>query len=291
MTSTATAGQWAVLLRSATGAPHGRVVVVPHAGAGPNALMSLFELLPQRYEIVGITLPGRERRFTEAFTTTPSDPPAVAAAVLAEIALLPELPTVLFGHSMGAALAGAMAVAEPGAFVRVVLSAYPSTGTPAQLAGRWPDGELLDILRRGEGTPDEILRSPFWRRHILDRLRSDLTLGVRLAHVGVQDTLQVPLTVLSGDRDEIVPDYGAAAWRARAGAGLRMRAFPGAHFYLLDDLNRAGVAGEIAEAFTTGLGDTGPVHDAFAVLAAERERIALAVVDEIGTDEGALRVA
>ena len=245
---------WTAVVRDASGPVEGRVVVVPHAGAGPNALVSLIELLPQRYEVVGVTLPGRERRFDEPFTSTPSDPQAVAATVLAELAAMAPLPTVLFGHSMGAAMAGAMATARPEMFVRVVLSAYPPLGTRAELAGRRSEDDLVSILHRGEGTPDEVLNSRFWRKHVIDRLRSDLTLGVRFSSISMaamlEQPLPVPLTVLSADRDEIVPDYGLAGWQPRAGAGLRMREFPGTHFYLLEPGNREDVAAELAASFS-----------------------------------------
>ena len=245
---------WTAVVRGANGPAEGRIVVVPHAGAGPNALVSLIEVLPRRYEVVGVTLPGRERRFDEPFTGTPSGPQAVTATVLAELAAMAPLPTVLFGHSMGAAMAGAMAQARPEMFVRVVLSAYPSLGTRAELAGRWSEDRLVDILRRGGGTPDEVLNSRFWRQHVIDRLRSDLTLGVRFSSMSMAAMLErplpVPLTVLSADRDEIVPDHGLAVWRPRAGAGLRMREFPGSHFYLLEPGNREDVAAELAASFT-----------------------------------------
>ncbi|WP_248965384.1 thioesterase II family protein [Sphaerisporangium perillae] len=126
----ARSGTWTAEMRPARAEPEGRIVVFPHAGAGPNALMPLLACLPEAYDVLGVTLPGRERRFGESYENTPSDPGAVVTGILGELAALPSCPTVFFGHSMGVAVAVAMALAEPGACGRLVLSAHPRRGQP-----------------------------------------------------------------------------------------------------------------------------------------------------------------
>jgi surfactin synthase thioesterase subunit len=242
-------GAWTAPIRPVL-APRGRLVACPHAGAGPHALLPVLSLLPHRLEVVGVTLPGRERRFAESAARTASDPAAVVAAVLSELAELPPLPTVLFGHSMGSALAAALAAADPGRFAGAVFSAHPAAGTPGHRAGRWADEELLAILRTGGGTPDDILRNPTWRRHLLDLLRIDLTLGVRLAAELDVGELALPVTVLTGEGDGITRPPSGTRW----GPATRVRTLPGGHFYLLDAANAAVVAAEIAAAFETRAG-------------------------------------
>lgn len=236
------------VLRPVTVPPRGRVVVLPHAGAGPNALLPLLGLLPPDLELVGTTLPGRERRFAEPFAAVAADPDGLVRAVLDELAARPALPTTLFGHSMGAALAGLAAQRAPGAFTAVVLSSYPLPGTPAELAGRWSEERLLRVLEAGGGTPAEVLANPAWRRHVLDLLRADLTLAVRLVHAGFAGPLAVPLVVLDGDSDLLVGPPDHDVWRFRAGAGLRRRVLPGGHFHLLDPRNRDAVVAELVGA-------------------------------------------
>lgn len=233
--------------------PHarGRVVAIPHAGAGPHALLPVLRMLPASIEAVGVTLPGRERRFAESPTRTASDPGAVVAAVHAELAALPPLPTVLFGHSMGAALGAAVAAHAPRHYAGAVLSALPGMGSAAQRAGRWSESELVAILRCGGGTPDDVIANPAWREHLLALLRSDLTLGVRLvALLDAEAALappvsRVPTTVLAGAADDIArrpADVLIAGHRA-------LRMLPGGHFYLLDEPNVATVARVLGAAF------------------------------------------
>ena len=241
-------GSWTARIRAAQEQPQARVVLFPHAGGGPNALMPLVTNLPASYEVLGVTLPGRERRFGESCAEVLADPHAVVGAVLEELVARPQLPTVLFGHSMGAAMAAAVTLAKPGLFRGLVLSAYPSGGCAAELAGEWSDDDIVEIIRLGGGTPDEILQSPIWRAHLLEVMRSDLILGRRLAQEAFLGRLSVPLTVLSGTEDGLVPLSDLDTWPDRAPAGVRTRTFPGGHFYLLDEGNVAGVAGEIVRA-------------------------------------------
>lgn len=251
---------WTDVMQPAATRPRGRVVVLPHAGAGPRALLSLARPLPRDLEVVGVTLPGREGRLGESFAASAADPAAVVATVADELRRRAPLPTTLFGHSLGAALAGAVAQVAPELFVRVVLSSYPTVGTPAERAGRWPDHQLVAMLRRGGGTPDEVLGNPHWRRHVLDLLRADLTLAVRLAHDGFGAPLAMPLTVLDGERDDLVDPADPLVWRSRAGAGLRRLVLPGGHFYLLDTANGPAVVSELVGDLVPGdpaAGDAG----------------------------------
>jgi surfactin synthase thioesterase subunit len=234
-------GRWTAPLRPAAAACSGRVVAFPHAGAGPQALLPVLRHLPRRLEAVGVTLPGREGRFGERAARLASDPGAVVAAVHAELAALPAVPTVVFGHSLGATLAAAVVAAHPGRYAGAVLSALPGAGSAAQRAGRWTDAQLLVILARGGATPDAIVTSPMWRRHLLDLLRADLTLGVRLA-VGLDlAALDVPITLLAGADDDI-------AERSEVPVPTRERTFRGGHFYLFDGSVPADVAAEIVAA-------------------------------------------
>ncbi|MEU9333233.1 alpha/beta fold hydrolase [Streptomyces sp. NPDC048290] len=251
----------AALRRPAQGAALGRLVVLAHSGAGPNALLPMLRHLPDAYELVGVTLPGRERRLWEGVSDTPPESAAVVNAVLRELRRLPRLPTVHFGHSMGAALAAALALAAPELCKGVVLSAHP--GSPrTEWATDWPERDLLDIIWRGGGTPVEILQEPLLREHVFTVLRHDLTLGQRLAEDNVGRKIPVPICVLAGEEDELVDVDQLTRWQTQAAAGYRQRLFPGGHFFLLDDENASAVAAEIAAVLRQQNGEAPSVSEA-----------------------------
>ncbi|GII76228.1 thioesterase [Sphaerisporangium rufum] len=244
----AKAGSWLAELRPAMVEPVARVVALPHAGAGPNALMPLLSCLPDDHEVLGVTLPGRERRFTEGYPEGPQDPAPIVEAIVGELAALPTRPTVLFGHSMGVALAVAVALARPELCNALVLSAHPPAGARAERAGEWDEETLLKIIKLGGGTPDEILENAFWRGYLIGLLRSDLGLAGTLVRRNLAGRLALPLTVLGGTHDELVDPPELAGWIRRTDARVRFRLLPGGHFYLMDEPHRRIVAAEIARA-------------------------------------------
>lgn len=233
--------RWVTVLRPAIGHPSRRVLVAPHAGAGPNALAPLWTMLEPDVEVAGITLPGRERRFDEIASLVQVDAQQAIDAVVRDMAQLPRVPTVLFGHSMGAALGAAVAAARPDLFDSVVLSAYPSAGSTAQRAGRWRHDELRNIIAIADGTPVEVMANLAWRETLLELLRHDLTMSARIAHRPFP-TLPLPLTVIQGSQDRMLAPLERSTWLTRTSAGLVTRTLPGGHFYLLDDRSRGQVA-------------------------------------------------
>ncbi|MCX5233278.1 thioesterase II family protein [Streptomyces sp. NBC_00233] len=236
---------WTAVLRPARGTRRGRVVVLSHSGAGPNALLPLLRRLPSGLEIVGVTLPGRERRFGEGLAAL-DDLGATVAAVLGELRAAVPLSTVLFGHSMGAAFAAALSLSAPELCQGLVLSAYPTPETRAQQTEDWTEEDLLRILELSGNTPHGILGDLVLREHLLGVLRYDLTLGRRLATRIAGRRLPVAPIVLGGADDELVPPDKLDQWSTCA--AVRPRLFPGGHFYLLDEANLDAVAAEIAAA-------------------------------------------
>ncbi|MEU3609024.1 alpha/beta fold hydrolase [Streptomyces sp. NPDC035033] len=251
--------RWTTVVRPAAGAPRARVVVLPHSGSGPNTLLPTLRRLPGDHEVVGVTLPGRERRFAESCAGVADDPEGVLRAVLAELEAAPPAPTVLFGHSMGAVFAAALAVEAPGLCRGLVLSAYPGHPAAAERTAEWTDEELLDVVRRGGGTPEEALAEEAVREHVLRVMRCDLTLEQRFAARIAAKRLPVAPTVLGGLTDRIVTPEELDGWASRAPAGTRRRIFPGGHFYLLDPAHADAVAAETAGALGTPADQAGPV--------------------------------
>ncbi|WP_415952956.1 thioesterase II family protein [Streptomyces sp. KLOTTS4A1] len=234
--------QWIYPLRKPSGPYRSRLVVFPYATAGPSALRPLLTRLPDTTEVLGVALPGRERRFGEQPDTTPAD---VVRGVAEALAARPELPTHLFGHSMGAGLAVALALADPGACEGLVLSGRPPGPVAHDSLRALSDEEIFRFLTSVGNTRPELAQDGFWRDRLIRLFHSDTALDRQTALLA-DGTLQERLLILGGDEDPYVDVPSLAGWADRTTGPCEVRIFPGDHFYLLDDAARPDVAAALA---------------------------------------------
>ncbi|MFE0135199.1 thioesterase II family protein [Streptomyces sp. NPDC059037] len=245
---------WIAHMRERPRQPAGRVIVFPHSGAGPNALLPFVERLPGAYEVLGVTLPGRERRFGETAEVAPSE---LVAGLQQELSALDSCPTVFLGHSLGASIAVALALAEPALCSALLVSAQLPGGSQIERPAVWDEADLLRIVDLGGGTPGELLADPTWRDHVLQLLRTDLQLGAQLGRQNLEGVLRVPLTVLGGAEDRLVSADRLASWQAHSTSDVQVKILPGGHFYLLDPANADAVAAEISAALASAAAGSG----------------------------------
>lgn len=216
-------------------APHARqrLFCLPHAGGGASLFRDWNGRLPVEIDLCPIQLPGRETRFGEAPYTRLADVvPALVDAIRHDL----ELPFGLFGHSNGAliALAVAQHLERNGlpAPCLLVVSAHraPHLPHPEPPRHRLPDGELLQELKRLDGTPPALFEHPELMRMLLALYRADLELGeTRGPELG---PLRGPIAAYGGEGDPEVTVEDLDAWRSQTHAGFRRRLFPGGHFYV-----------------------------------------------------------
>ena len=217
-----------------------RLLVLPHSGGGPNRYRELVDGFPEHVEVLGLTLPGRERRLGEPLGAVLDD----VLGSLAEIRLSgPPLPTVVFGHSLGAGLGLHVAQALGPQCHALVASAQ----VPMERGGLHPEGsddDLLGILERCDANlPPEILEDEEWRATVLNTLRADLRLGVQAAGLIAGIRIAAPITVLCGREDRLVSVELLPNWRAYTSGSCEVTLFPGGHFALFDAMNRLPVTG------------------------------------------------
>src|SRR5947209_9460107 len=162
---------WTSALRPSAGPYRARLVAFPHSAAGPNTLLPLMALLPGWIQILGVTLPGRERRFGEPPGTTVTE---VVSCVRRELSDPGEAPTFLFGHSLGGYLAYCLAMSEPGCCAGLILSGLLPERPPGAIEATASDTDFLAFLR--ENTAPELLADDLWREHLLQLVRQDVDL-------------------------------------------------------------------------------------------------------------------
>jgi medium-chain acyl-[acyl-carrier-protein] hydrolase len=219
--------------RAALAAPRARLLCLPHAGAGASAFADWPALLAPEIEVAAIQLPGREDRISEPAATDVV--PLVRSLVQAVRPYL-AVPTALFGHSGGGALAFELATAlgrqlrrEP---ARLFISGEPAPGVPRrQMLHLLDDEEFAAALGELGGTPDGLLADEHTSRVILPALRADFALW-ETHDYSERPPLAAAITVFGGDQDTRVTRDDLAGWRAVTTGPFRLHLFPGGHFFL-----------------------------------------------------------
>ncbi len=167
----------------------------------------------------------------------------------------PGAPVVLMGHSMGGALAAAYAVRRPGQLAGLVLSAPAlhlawkpralalAVGALARLA---PGAGVARVapraLSRDNVAVQRFVEDPLvWHGRVPARCALEMYRAARAAVAGANG-LSLPLLVLHGTDDRVVPVGASRRYFARVGSGDKeLRTFEGYRHEVLQELGRRQV--------------------------------------------------
>jgi surfactin synthase thioesterase subunit len=216
-----------------------RLVCFPHAGGSASFFHPVSARLSgpsgtAGIDVIALQYPGRQDRRHEPCLR---DIGALADRITSELRTLPSLPTVLFGHSMGAVLAFEVAwrlarstAHEPGALI-VSGRRAPSTWREESVH-RLSDEEMLHELRLLNGTDDAILGDDEILRMAMPAIRGDYQ-AIEAYRCGPDRRVRCPITVLTGDADPKTTAAEARAWDAHTEGRFGIRTFAGGHFFLV----------------------------------------------------------
>ncbi|OEV12437.1 thioesterase II family protein [Streptomyces nanshensis] len=229
---------WLTVL-GAVEAPALRLVCLPHAGGSAAYFTWLRAALPADAELVCVQYPGRQERRHE---------PAVERAdlmveeIAAALEKRPDVPTVVFGHSLGSLLAFELVrkLEERGrpplalvASGRRAPSVRPPAGEP-----QWNTERIIEEMRVLGGIDPALLDDPDIQELFLPALRADYRLAQSYRpEPGAR--VRCPLEVLTGRRDPRVTREDAAAWRDHTAGPFALHVLEGGHFFF--DTDRATV--------------------------------------------------
>lgn len=210
----------------------------PFAGAGASLFRGWAARSSPEVVVLPVQLPGREHRLREA-------PERSMARLLdgLEAAVLPRLPgpVALFGHSLGALIAAALAQ-------RLSLRGRPpvhlfasGAAAPHRPLRRPPlhglsDPAFVQAIAALNGTPPGVLADPRLMALFLPILRADCQLGETF-RLDPQHPLACDITVLAADDDPFLDPASVAAWGEIGTGKTVIRRFSGDHFYLLPQLD------------------------------------------------------
>ncbi|MFE2864717.1 thioesterase II family protein [Embleya sp. NPDC059259] len=213
------------------------LLCVPFAGAGPSFFHPWRELSGDRWRVLSVELPGRERRILE--TPYRNVVEAARKSVDDVIADLGEgaRPVVLFGHSLGAVLAYELVHLLDARGVRVerlVVSGSPGPWTQRERrATGLPDEEFLARVEEFAGFRHEALDHPEMRELILPVLQADCEMHENYLP-STDEPVSVPICSIRGGSDGLVSADQAQEWRKATTGEFEYAEFPGDHMYLVD---------------------------------------------------------
>ncbi|KAB1977597.1 thioesterase II family protein [Streptomyces triticiradicis] len=221
-----------------------RLVCFPHAGGSASFYHPVAMTHAAAADVVVLQYPGRQDRRHEPLVPSVAEYVARIGPVLEQER---PLPTVHFGHSMGAVLAfeTAIALADTPAAPRAIVASgrrAPATYRDERVHLRDDEG-LLDELRKLNGTQADLLGDEEIVRMALPAVRGDYRV-IETYQAVRGSTVDCPITVLVGDDDPKTTVAEADRWREHSTAAFRLRTFPGGHFYLAE--HQAAVNAELA---------------------------------------------
>lgn len=211
-----------------------RLFCLPYAGGGASIYRQWSRYLSPQIEVCPIQLPGRENRFRER-PYTRIEP--LIKDLLHELQPYLNQPYQIFGHSMGALITFTLArelrrqaLPLP---TRLFLSARPAPQLPRErkIMHTQPHDEFINSLKELGGTPDEVLKNKELMDLLIPVLRADFEI-VETFTYHEEPPLAIPITVFGGSQDNEIPEEKLAAWQKQTGNPLRLKIFPGDHFFL-----------------------------------------------------------
>lgn len=212
-----------------------RLFCFPYAGGAASIFRTWQQNLPAEIEVCAVQLPGRENRFREQPITHVTD---LVQALIPH--LLPHLdkPFALFGHSMGALIAYALAhelqkMDQSPTHLLISGRRAPMLPSPDGLLHTLPtDGAFLaELQRRYNNLPSVVFDNPELRELFLPLLRADFTL-VETYPTTQRPPLPCPVICFGGTDDPQATVADLRAWQPLTQADFGLHLFPGAHFYL-----------------------------------------------------------
>ncbi|WP_211109307.1 thioesterase II family protein [Azospirillum tabaci] len=227
-------------------APRHTLLCFPYAGAGAAVFREWAPDVGPDTELLAVRLPGRESRIGEPPLRRTED---AVPAILTALKPLADRPAILFGHSLGAALAYATARALVARGHPPALLAVSGRRAPHLPSWRPPIQGLDEAAFRARlaalgGTPPEVLACDDLMELMLPMLRADFAMSEAFIEHDPPH-LPVPILAFAGTEDTEAMVEEVAGWERIAGAGFTLRTLPGGHFFLQE--HRASIVSALME--------------------------------------------
>lgn len=211
------------------------LVIFGHAGSCAGTYYNWAKGL-MHADRVFVQLPGRETRHRESL---PQDLRHTAKSIAEALKDLSSRRVILFGHSLGAALAYQTCVCSTQMRLGHVERLIVSGRKPPHIASHMnsihdlPEPEFWDQVRKFGSHFDAVYENKELREYCSPILRADLRMNSELARVE-EVRLSIPITAFRGASDPYCTAEDMQQWSRYTGGTFQSLEYPGDHFYLFD---------------------------------------------------------
>lgn len=242
VTSTGTGRPWLRVQQPAEGVA--KLVLFPHAGGSASFFRPWTRRTGSEIEVAAVQYPGRADRLNEPCVTTIGQ---MSAAVSRELCESDGRPLVLFGHSMGAAVAYETAKLLTARGKPPAILAVSGRGAPHRAPDEGyhtlDDDALWARVRELGGTDSEVLDNPDLRELLTPAVRADFEASENYRDVPDGPALDCPVVAYGGSADPVAPPTAVAEWATVTSGSFDQVVYPGDHFYL--DRYREGLLSDL----------------------------------------------
>ncbi|MBV1869416.1 MAG: alpha/beta fold hydrolase [Gammaproteobacteria bacterium] len=220
--------------------PRLRLICFPFAGGNANTYRSWVDRLPADIELLAIQLPGRGGRFNEPSVT---ELPTLIEHITKALEPLIQMPSVFFGHSMGAIVAYEICTTlkqsnkkQPALLVLSACSA-PDSKQQSTALHTLPSKLFWEEVQIINGTSSEVLDNPELLELLEPSLRADFKIVYDWRQLNTQpeaDKLSVPIVLFGGKNDDSVSLEQLQMWQKYTSKIGQTYLFSGDHFFIQD---------------------------------------------------------
>jgi len=212
----------------------GAIICLPHAGGSAGFFRTWAASVPKDITLFGVQYPGREERMHELSIENMDE---LVQGIAPSLVGLSNLPYVLFGHSMGAAVAFELAgklekMGLPASLL--MMSSHPPLDEiiPSHFH-QCSDDELWREMIRIGGTSPDILQQTELTKLLTPVLRADYQL-IETYQSSATQKLSTRMLICLGDNDPDVPAENIHGWQRFSQQPISILEKQGGHFYLND---------------------------------------------------------
>lgn len=209
-----------------------QVVCLPFAGGNETSYERFRPHLPEGYDLVNFTWPGKGSRMGQSPHT---DMHALVNEAYGQFKGLVHGPYILYGHSMGALLAHLLLhrLMDEGQTLpeRLVVSSFPA---PSQHHDRhrrqMDDLAFIAHMKKLGGLPPAVLNEPRLLRVIIPMLRADIN-AIDSYRYSPLAPYPVPVLAMFGSQEQGLASM-IMDWQTETTLPLQVRRMEGDHFFI-----------------------------------------------------------